>query len=179
MIANILIVLGFCTATVGAAGFGPTTETLAVPLLIGGVLVLGAGGVMQKKAKAAAVSIAGAEHGGLRGELKRLLHAIKDRVTELDEQKSTLSPDDMRVRIDGLLTGEYFDLTSQNEEIAREIGYNDYARIWEGVAVAERQLARVWSMTTDGYMEQSLVDLTSARKQIEHACAMADQTKDA
>ena len=175
MIANILIVLGFCTATVGAAGFGPTTETYAIPLLIGGVVVLGAGGVMQKRAKAAAASTGAGEHGGLRAELKRLLHVIKDRVVELDEQKSTLSPDDMRERIDALLTGEYFDLTSQSDEIAREIGFSDYARVWEGVAVAERQLARVWSMTTDGYMEQSLVDVVSARKQLEHASEMADQ----
>lgn len=45
----------------------------------------------------------------------------------------------------------------------------------QGGRRAERQLARVWSMTTDGFMHQSLVDLVSARKQLEHACEMADQ----
>jgi hypothetical protein len=64
---------------------------------------------------------------------------------------------------------QYFDLTTRNDELVQLIGFSDYARVWEGVATAERLLNRCWSMITDGHPEEGLEELPLARRSIEQA----------
>jgi len=172
IIVRILLVAGFCVATVGAAGFGKPTEELAWPLFGGGMVAIGLGGFLARSARAAAHE-AGGEEGSWRRRLPADLATIRDLVVAIDEQKRELPPFELRERIDALLSREYFDLTSQNEEIAAELGFSDYARVWEGVATAERLLARTWSIATDGYVEEALEELPEARRQIEQAAEAA------
>ena len=39
-----------------------------------------------------------------------------------------------------ILSGPFFDLTSKSDALVLQLGFNDYARVWEGVATAERLL---------------------------------------
>jgi hypothetical protein len=48
------------------------------------------------------------------------------------------------------------------------VGFSS-ATVREGVATAERELARVWSLATDGYLEEGLESLPLARRNLEHA----------
>lgn len=171
--ANILAILGFCIAALGAAGFEPSetaaAEPRAIPLLVGGIAMLIVGAVLLKQQKAGpAAGEEGASQG--RTEVLGRLEGIRDEVASLSEGRETMESDEVRSRIDGLLSGPYFDLTSRNEELIALVGFSDYARVWEGVANAERRLARCWSLCTDGHADEGLPELPVAQRELESAC---------
>ena len=170
---KILLVLGFCLATVGAAGFHETIQNGAIAMFAGGIALMFVGWFQGRRMAPSAEEAEGAKDVGLEGQSKELIGVIYAKVVALDEQKSELSSDEIRKRIDDLLAGEYFDLTSRNEELAKLIGFNTYAKVWEGIASAERQLARVWSLATDGFLEEGLESLPLARKNLERAAQAA------
>jgi len=170
--SQILIVIGFCVASIGAAGFGVPLEDGALPLFIGGAVALIIGAALGKAAKAEQTAIAAsAASGGI--SVQAQIEGLRDLVSGLDDEKAELASSALCQRIDHLLRNEYFDLTSQNDEIARAWGFSNYARVWDGVANAERLLARVWSIATDGHLEEALESLPLARKSLERAASEA------
>ena len=190
-LATIVIVIGFCVGTVGAAGFHeprkaaggaeaalvpaedrPHTEELAWPLFLGGVVLLVAGGFLGRMQ--AGGTAVGAEHvASERAAYLAQLTVIRDKVVAIEEAARApgVSERAVRDRIDALLRDEYFDFTSRNEDLTKLLGVGDYARVWEGVAVCERLLSRAWSMATDGWPEEGFAELPAARANIEHAHA--------
>ncbi len=171
IVANLVIVLGFCVGTVGAAGFrtdadGFAPEDWSIALFAGGLVGLVAGGILTRFARSIARSAQSDGQGELswfRNSIDRVLASVR----ELDDRKAELAPDEVASRLVALSAGELFDLTSRHEELVELIGFTEYARVWEGVASAERLLARVWSLTTDGYYEEALEDLPRAREWLE------------
>lgn len=109
------------------------------------------------------------EQATARAEFLTMLEGLRDQVATLDDEKQGLSADDIRGRIDALISGPWFDLTQRNEELMQLLGFAGYARVWEGVATAERLLARCWSMATDGHLEEGLEELPHARENIARA----------
>ncbi len=175
-LAQFLIVIGFCVAAIGAAGFDRTPEPEAIPLFAGGLVALAVGAVLGKRA-AKASDVAALGSGPSEGlAIRSRIEGIRDMVIELDDQKAQLSSADLCARIDSLLRNEYFDLASQNDEIAKALGFSDYAKVWDGIAVAERLLARVWSIATDGFLEEALESLPDARRNLERAAEAAAST---
>lgn len=178
---NILYVVGVCIAVVGGAGFHDPTETgrdgvtaranetLAWPLFAGGMVMIVAGGVVRRSAKPASTSPTGEHASGTGDDHMRLISAIRDTVAELDDKKSAMSQQELCTKIDDLLNGAFFDLVDKREALLDRLGFADYAKIWDGVATAERQLARVWSIATDGYLAQALEDLPAARANMDRA----------
>ncbi len=172
IVAKLIVVIAFCTATVGAAGMSAPPEG-AAPWLLGlGVVGIFVGGIWGRLLGRKAVGEVG-DHDENREKLRRQLEAIRDIVVDLDEKKAELTSDELTERIDQLLKNEYFDLTSRHEELMKLLGFSEYARIWEKVATAERLLARVWSIATDGHLEEALEDLPNARRQLDRACEAA------
>jgi hypothetical protein len=170
VLANLIVVIAFCTGTVGAAGMKAPPEA-AAPWLLGigvaGVLLGGMGiRALGRSSRGGADA-----HDETREEFRRQIEAIRDIVADLDERKTDLSGEELARRIDLLIRNEYFDLTARHEELMKLVGFTEYARIWEGVATAERLLARVWSIATDGYLEEALQDLPAARRNLDLACA--------
>jgi len=178
---NALYVLGVCFAVVGGAGFhNPTatgrdgmtdraSETLAWPLFVGGMVVIVLGGVAQRAMKSDARASKTAD-GAAEGDRDReLIMTIRDSVVALDEKKGSLERHDLCTRIDDLLKGAFFDLVDRREALLERLGFADYARVWAGVATAERQLARVWSIATDGYLAEAIEDLPAARANMDRA----------
>lgn len=185
-VANLVIVVGFCAGTVGAAGFhgpldpevaaahpGAATEPLAWPLFGGGLALVFVGGVLARTARRASLAQEGAQGGGARARLRGMVEAVRDRAIAIDEAHAGLSDEELARRIDALMTGELFDLTSQHEELAASLGFADYARVWDGVATGERLLARVWSLATDGGGAEAAPDLARARRSLERAAEVA------
>lgn len=178
---NFLYVMGVCIAVVGGAGFhNPTetgrdgvadakSETLAWPLFGGGMVVIALGGIAQRAAKTDAIGPVDESASAASDEDKRLISNIRDTIVDLDDHKSTFAREDLCTRIDDLLSGDFFDLVDRREALLARLGFADYARVWEGVATAERQLARVWSIATDGYLAEALEDLPTARANIDRA----------
>ena len=191
LLTNLIIVVGFCLGTVGGAGFHApigeeppaetgglssvlaNTEPNAVLMFAGGFALLFVGGFLARSQKKAALEETGASGGGLKEWLAAQLATIRELVVELDERKADLSPEEMRERISDLLGGEYFDLTDKTEELSGTLGFDAYARVWEGVATAERLLSRVWSMSTDGFHTEGVEELPRARREIERAASAA------
>ncbi len=168
-IANLLVVIAFCAGTVGAAGMKAPPEAAAPWLLGVGVAGTLLGGIWVRTLSRSSRGEGGGHH-ETREEFRRQIEAIRDVVVDLDERKAHLTREELAGRIDSLIRNEYFDLTARHEELMKLVGFTAYARIWEGVATAERLLARVWSIATDGHREEAVEDLPAARRNLDRAC---------
>jgi len=173
---RILIITGFCAASLGAAGLGkPAGEdsvptSTAVSILCCGALALVIGGILLKLAKKTAGRNED-EEAAATSLFPSLLGEILVKIQAMDDSRAGLSAEDLTQEIDALLKEQYFDLTARHEEFAALLGFSKYAGIWDGVASAERLLSRAWSMATDGHLEEAIEELPRARAQIERACA--------
>ena len=74
LLPNILIVVGFCVGTVGAAGFAEEIESKAWPLYVGGIVVVAVGAVLKK---VAAPARAAGREAGAGGEKQWYLEQIR------------------------------------------------------------------------------------------------------
>jgi hypothetical protein len=164
---NVLIVGGFCLATLGSAGFDATREPNAATYFIAGLAILVVGGLWDRRMRHSPAEEA--DHGSSLAGFVATVESIRGKIVQLDDARGTLHPDEIHSRIDHLLGEEFFDLTSRNEELIKIVGFNDYAKAWDGVATAERLLARCWSMITDGFAEEGLEELPLARAAIDQA----------
>ena len=168
--ANALLVLGFCLGTLGAAGFAPDVERGAWAFLLGGLALVVTGGLAGRTGRA---GVRGAERDSEeRARFAARLASILGTVRELEAGRDRIPPAEIRRRLDELFEGELFELTSRHEELQALLGFEAYARVWEGVATGERLLYRVWTMLTDGWDEQALQELSLARAQLERAAQM-------
>ena len=141
-------------------------------LFVLGLASLGAGGVLLRRVGRR--GFAAAAHHEEKAAYRQEIQTLRSRVIELDDAKEALGAEDLRDRIGKLLAEEYFDLTSKSDDVIALLGFNDYAKVWEGVATAERLLARCWSMCTDGHPEEGRAELPHARASLEQAAnAMA------
>lgn len=179
-LANLLLVLGVCVGALGASGFhtpfgaaqAAVAEEWAIALFALGLVLLGAGGVTLRAARGVRADEDGGAATGKRA-YREAIDAIHARVAELDDAKERLSGDELRERIGELLAEEYFDLTSRSDALIALVGFSDYARVWEGVATAERLLARCWSMCADGHRDEGVAELPLARASLAGAAKAA------
>ena len=173
---RILIITGFCAASLGAAGLGKhagegsLSSGTALAILGCGVLALIMGGILLKLAKKTPGETE-AEDAGSKSAFTGLLEEIRREIHGLDDSRNDLSAEELTERIDTLLKEQYFDLTTRHEELAALLGFSKYAGIWDGVASAERLISRAWSMATDGHLDEAIEELPRARAQIDRACA--------
>ena len=177
LIAKFLIVVGFCVGTLGAAGFQTpagdgtrTTEQYAWLLFGGGFVVMTMGGVLGRSSREVPAHAKEAEAGDRAVHLVRIATA-RDAVARLDAERVGLDGHALRARLEEVLEGELFDVTSRFEDTLASLGFTDYAAVWEGVANAERLLNRAWSMATDGHVDEAREELPLARANLERAVA--------
>lgn len=166
--ANLLLVLGFCLGTLGAAGFAPEVERGAWAFLLGGLALVVTGGLVGRTAGRASAG-GDQRESEERARFAARLDSILQTVRELEAGRARLAPEEIRRRLDELFEGELFELTSRHEELQALLGFDAYARVWDGVATGERLLYRVWTMLTDGWNEQALDELSLARAQLERS----------
>ncbi len=181
-LATLLSIIGFCVATVGAAGFhardagvaedgalieAQSTEPEAWPLYLGGLAVFLLGVFVQRQARGPRAG--GGSKGAGKEEFVQLLRAVKSLAVELDDARDAMDTNELRDRAEALTTGALFDLTSRHEELIALVGFKDYARVWDNVAQAERRLSRFWCMATDGHGVEGMGEISAARACIERA----------
>ena len=179
VLPNLLMVLGFCIGAVGATGFhsptdsanasgaaaadAPSTETYAWALLVGGIVMLGAGALLGRGARAE--SLAEGKSGVVAGIQKELVE-IQSLVAGLDESKDSMENAELMARIDDMKTGVLFDLGNRSDSFASQIGFDAYARVWGDFATCERLLNRSWSMAADGHTSESRAEIPLAHAAI-------------
>jgi len=106
---------------------------------------------------------------GERERYRRHVVSVRDEVVAIEEALDSSSPEEIHGRIDALLRGEFFDLTSAHADVLAVLGFDAFARIWDGVAGGERLLARAWSMLTDDAPAEGLAEVPLARAKLDQA----------
>ena len=199
-LASTLIILGLCLGAFGAAGFHqpyepppadvegeppadveaavegadakPTTEKFAPHLFGVGLILLLAGGWANK---------------GFRGDeaaeqdldkleaMQAQLVEVRDRTRRLVEEGQSASDAEFCGELDSISKGPLFDLGSDAELLVTILGFQDYARLWDGIATSERLLSRAWSMTTDGHRAEGSAELPLALENLERSVAVMSE----
>jgi len=179
---RIIAVAAFCAATLGAAGLHDVAALvdweLGTPLphafwplvlVVAGVAALIATRVAGARLSRRAAG-SGSSHGARRAEFEALLTRLAAVVAALEEDAGGLQRRELVARIGAVESGELFDLVSRHEELATLVGFSQYARVWDGVATAERSIARAWSLATDGHVD-------AARELVPVASALLEQSR--
>ena len=173
IIGNLFLILGVCFSTVGAAGFAEAPEDFSYEVFGVGILLVVIGGLTVRRATRS--SGAGTEHLiAVLGDLQLKIQTIATRVGEIDDSKDALESDDFCKQIDVLLCGEYFELGARNEEFQQLLGFSKYSKVWSGIAVCERLLARAWSIATDGHFAEAKEELPLARAEIQSSLQVSE-----
>ncbi len=89
----------------------------------------------------------------------------------LEHEKERIDVYDLRHRIDRDFLGDLATFATSREVIAHSWGLKAYAEVMSHFAAGERHLNRVWSASTDGYVDEAQEYLTRARDQFRDALA--------
>lgn len=168
ILLRIVFLLGFCAATVGAAGFATPREPEALPLLVGGLLLVAGCGFAGRRLRRADESVGSGAAG--RAELAAALQGVVAAVQAVRDDAPRLGDAELAARLDAILV-PCAALGNRNEEFMRSLGLAEYTRVWDGFATGERLLARAWSMAADGFAEASRAEIPKACAHFERAAA--------
>jgi hypothetical protein len=97
------------------------------------------------------------------------LARIVENISNLNAQKQSINPYDVRHRIDELFTEDIISFVEARESIGHVYGLAAYADIMSYFAAGERYLNRVWSASADGYIDEVAAYLEKAQMQFSQA----------
>jgi ABC-type transporter Mla subunit MlaD len=97
--------------------------------------------------------------------VKTALARIVENISQLNKEKLSLDPYDVRHRIDQLFREDLETFVEARESIAQVHGLHAYADIMSYFAAGERYLNRVWSASADGYIDEVNAYLDKAQSQ--------------
>jgi len=90
-------------------------------------------------------------------------------VAALDNEKAGINVYDLRHRIDDDVRNDLAAFAEARESIAYRYGLAAYGEVMSHFASGERYLNRVWSASTDGYIDEAHDYLVRAKEQFEEA----------
>ena len=97
------------------------------------------------------------------------LERLTERARALDDEKEAIDVYDLRHRIDDDFRADLEAFAAARQVVAHLFGLQAYADVMSRFAAAERYLNRVWSASTDGYLDEAHAYLTRAREQLADA----------
>ncbi len=97
------------------------------------------------------------------------LGRIIENIGKIDAEKETMSPYDVRDRIDELVAADLTTFVDARESISAVHGLQAYADVMSYFAAGERYLNRVWSASADGYIDEVAMYLGKSREQFADA----------
>jgi hypothetical protein len=101
--------------------------------------------------------------------LQSSLNNILANLRELDGRKDKIPTYDMRFEIDRTFRADLHAFADSRDSMKHLFGLMAYADIMSSFAAGERYLNRVWSASTDGYVDEVLTYVSKAHAQFEHA----------
>jgi hypothetical protein len=87
--------------------------------------------------------------------IEESLEKITADARQLNEEKTAINVYDLRHRIDELFPADLARFVDARESIAHSYGLKAYAEVMNRFAAGERALNRVWSASTDGYIDET------------------------
>lgn len=172
-LANTILILGVCLGVIGAAGFTDPVQDGAYGFFAAGIVACTIGGVLLRR-ESRSRGDGNAHAAAAVGDLQQRVESIARRVGSIEESMSQLDAGSFATEVDELLAGEYFELGSRSDDYIQLLGFGKFTQVWGGVAVAERLLARAWSMATDGFLAQAQEEIPLARAQLASAVQAAE-----
>ncbi|MBI4262868.1 MAG: hypothetical protein HY657_00700 [Acidobacteria bacterium] len=103
------------------------------------------------------------------GSLERSLADVVTRAAALARAKREVDVYDLRQRIDEEFARPLDDFVQAREALAHSYGLQAYADVMNPFAAGERYLNRVWSTSTDGYIDEAHIYIDKAHEQFDAA----------
>ena len=160
-----LIVFGFLLGAYVSVEQPEGVETGAfVGALVAGFVGVG---VLQRlrRAEAGHAETVDAKLDVLTASLDRVVEEARD----LDATKDDVDVYDLRHEIDRRFPRHLDDFVTSRAAIGHRWGLAAYADVMNPFAAGERYLNRVWSTSTDGYIDEAHASMAKAREQLEQA----------
>ncbi|NVJ50144.1 MAG: hypothetical protein HWE13_06055 [Gammaproteobacteria bacterium] len=86
--------------------------------------------------------------------LKRCLQNIVDNLNDMNAKKDQLPTYEARFEIDRVFREDLAQFADARESMRHVFGLKEYADIMSAFAAGERYINRVWSASTDGYIDE-------------------------
>jgi hypothetical protein len=99
------------------------------------------------------------------------LQSLTAEAQRLNAEKAEINVYDLRHRIDERFMADLVRFVDARESIAHSYGLKAYAEVMNRFAAGERSLNRVWSASTDGYIDETSAYLEKAAAHFEDALA--------
>lgn len=99
------------------------------------------------------------------------LGRIVENARRLDREKESVDVYDLRHRIDRLFPTDLARFVEARQTLVHRFGLQAYADVMNPFAAGERYLNRVWSTSTDGYVDEAHEYIGRSHEQFEHALA--------
>lgn len=164
-IAYLIVILSFLAAAF-LASLHPTMIDWPtfLPVIVGGVI-----GVVLIKRTEHAEARSGEKLARNREVLEVSLENIVKNLKAIDGRKEQVPTYEMRFEIDKLLRADLNNFADARDSMKHLFGLQDYADIMSSFAAGERYINRVWSASTDGYIDEVLAYVEKSLSQFEHA----------
>lgn len=101
--------------------------------------------------------------------LTESLDNILQNLKSLNGNKENIPTYDMRFEIDKLFREDLLNFADARESMKHIFGLQHYADIMSSFAAGERYINRVWSASTDGYIDEVMMYVEKSLSQFQHA----------
>lgn len=164
-IAFTLVILSFLAgAFLASLDERAMNWTYFAPVMLVGFI----GAFIYKKEASAA-----AKHGDLLQNNKQILidslNNLLANLESLNGRKDKVPTYEMRFEIDKLFREDLMNFAEARESMKHLFGIQDYADIMSSFAAGERYINRVWSASTDGYIDEVMMYVEKSYSQFQHA----------
>ncbi|WP_196139048.1 hypothetical protein [Aliikangiella sp. G2MR2-5] len=140
-------------------------------------LIVGAVGLAMVKSEHKKAAKADHKLGDDLKIMDKSLHNIVANLKDLFEQKESLPTYEARFEIDIRFREDLDNFAEVRESMRHLFGLQNYADIMSAFAAGERYVNRVWSASTDGYVDEVKAYLEKAYAQFVEAQEIFDQIK--
>ena len=165
MLAKLLVVLAFLGGAFLASLDPVKMDWVAfIP-----VIIVGAIGVFLSKRMEAAAAKDDAVLTANRADMEESLTNILANLKALDGRKDKIPTYDMRFEIDELFRDDLIRFAEARDTMKHIFGLKAFADIMSSFAAGERYINRVWSASTDGYVDEVLMYVEKSLNQFIHA----------
>ncbi len=135
-----------------------------LPMLVVGAVGVALARVASHK-ESRDVEVVSANIGAIGSSLERIV----EKVQAFDRDKETIDVYELRHHIDREFPDDLDTFVQARQSIAHSFGLQSYADVMNPFAAGERYLNRVWSTSTDGYIDEAYTYVSKAREQFEEA----------